>query len=113
MVGDNRTGMNRSGYQTLYYWVRLQGESNLTRLSCITYTAERSAFSPIEHTRSPLSNVPTGVTLPANLQAEDKSPKNQAHFCNEEWQLKEGQMLDTAAEELEKIILPYYVSEEK
>ena len=52
MAGDKRTGMNPSGYQTLHYWVRLQGESNLTRLSCITYTAERSAFSLIEHTHT-------------------------------------------------------------
>ena len=71
-------------------------------LPCITYPAGRSAFNPIEHAWSPLSNALTGVTLPAILPGKDKPPNERTYLYNKEWQLKEAQVLNTAADKLAK-----------
>ena len=87
--------MNPSGYQNLHHWGRLWRDSNLTRLSYITYPAEKSVFAPIENAWCPHSNALNGVTLPAILPGGDKPPNS-----NKERQLKEAQMLDTAANKI-------------
>ena len=96
VVGDNGPDMNPSGYINLLHWGRLWRNSNLTRLTCVTYPAGRSAFNPIEHAWSPLSNALTGVTLPVCLPGEDKPP-NKQNLAPDELKVKEALMLDEAA----------------
>ena len=100
IVRSNGPDIRRSGYQNFYYRGRLWRDFNLTRLSSITYPAERSAFNSIEHAWCPLSNALTGVTLPLILPGRDKPPHKQTYVCNKEWELKEEQTLDTAANKL-------------
>lgn len=66
IVGYDGLDINPSGYQNLNRRGKLWRDSHLTSLSCFTYPAGRSIFSPIEDAWSPLSNALTGVTLPAN-----------------------------------------------
>ena len=102
IVRNNGHDLRGSGYQNFYHRGRLWRDSNLTRLSSITYPAEKSAFNPIEHAWCPLSNPLTGVTLPVILPGQDKLPHKQTYVCNKEWELKEEQTLDTAANKLAK-----------
>ena len=93
--------MNPSGYINLIYWGRLWRDTDLTKLSCITYPAGRSAYNPIEHAWSPLSNALTGVILPATLDGEEKPP-NKQNISIEQRRIKEAEMLDNASQLLVK-----------
>ena len=98
VIGDNGPDMDPDGYVNLVYWGRLWRDTNLTRMVCVTYPAGQSAYNPIEHCWSPLSNALTGVTLPAVLPGEVKPPHKQSGLTADEKTQKEIKMLDKAAE---------------
>ena len=87
---------------TIFYLGRLWQDINLTRLTCVTYPAGRSAYNPIEHAWSPLSNQLTGVTLPAVLVGEEIPPCKQSSLTKEELNKKNLTMLDIATNTLVK-----------
>ena len=49
------------------------------RLTCVIYPAGYSAYNPIEHAWSPLSNELTLVVILAPLPAEDQSLNRKTH----------------------------------
>ena len=72
--------MNPTSYVNIFYLGRLWRDINLTKLTGIIYPAGRSAYNPIEHTWSPLSNRLTTVILPATLDGEDLPPCKQSSY---------------------------------
>ena len=99
-IGDNGPDMDPTNYINIFYWRRLWRDTNLTRLSCISYTSGHSPFNPIEHAWSPLSNKLTSVTLRATLLREDKPPHKQTDLTTDEISKKNKKMLENAADEL-------------
>ena len=100
IVGDNGPDMNPSGYINTFYFGRLWRDTGVTKLSCVTYPAGRSAFNPIEHAWSPLSNCLTSVKLAATLKDEDLPLCKQSGLTSEERSNKNAKMLDEAANQL-------------
>ena len=80
-IGDNGPDMDPASYLNFIYWGRLWRDTKLTRLTCVTYPAGQSAYNPIEHCWSPLSNALTGVSLPVVLPGEEKNPPNKQIHC--------------------------------
>ena len=100
IIGDNGPDMNPTSYVNIFYLGRLWRDINLTKLTAITYPAGRSAYNPIEHAWSPLSNRLTSVILPATLDGEDQPPCKQSGLTKEKLKEKSAKMLDIAAEQL-------------
>jgi len=100
VIGDNGPDMDPTNYMNIFFWGRLWRDTKLTRMSCISYPAGHSAFNPIEHAWSPLSNSLTSVTLPATLPGEDRPPNKQTELSPEEIETKNKTMLHGAAKEL-------------
>ena len=92
--------MNPTSYLNIFYFGRLWRDIGLTKLTTITYPAGRSAYNPIEHTWSPLSNKLTGVVIPAVLDGEDLPPNKQTGLSKEEINGKSAKMLDNASKTL-------------
>lgn len=99
MVGDNGPDMNPKNYMNIMYLGRIWRDLSLTRLSCVTYPAGRSAYNPIEHAWSPLSNALTAVTIPACLSEEDEPPCKQ-NLAQKDKDEKNRKMLEKAANTL-------------
>ena len=72
-----------------YSFFRLFKELNLDFLSVSTYVARYSAFNPIEHLWSSLSNRLSGVVLPSKLNNEDRPPCQQSGTSEENIKEKE------------------------
>ena len=100
VIGDNGRGMDQTNYINIFYWGKLWSDTNLTRLSCISYPASHPAFNPIEHARSPLSNKLTSVILSAALTGEDKPPHKQTGLTTDDISKKNKEMLGNAADEV-------------
>ena len=100
VIGDNGPDKDPTNYINIFYWGRLWRETNLTRLSCISYPSDHSAFNPIEHAWSPLSNKLTLFTLSATLLGEDKPPHKQTDLTTDEILKKNKEMLENAVYEL-------------
>ena len=62
VIGDNGPDTDPTNYRHIFYWGRLWRDTNLTRLSCISYPSGHSAFNSIENAWSPLSNKQTDMT---------------------------------------------------
>ena len=102
IVGDNGPDMNPTSYLNIFYFGRLWRDIGLTKLTTITYPAGRSAYNPIEHAWSPLSNKLTGVVIPAVLDGEDLPPNKQTGLSKEEINEKSAKMLDNASKTLKE-----------
>ena len=100
VIGDNGPDMDPTNYINIFYWGRLWRDTNVTRLSCISYPAGHSAFNPIGHAWSPLCNKFTSVTVSATLPGEDKPPHKEAGLTTDEISKKNKEMLENAADEL-------------
>lgn len=74
IVGDNGPDMSPANYMNIFYFGRLWQNIDLTKLRAITYPSGRTAYNPIEHVWSLLSNKLTVVTLPATLEGEKLPP---------------------------------------
>ena len=94
VIGDNGPDMDPASYLNFILWGRLWQHTNLTRLTCATYPAGQSAYNPIKHCWSPLSNALTGVSLPVALPGEKPPPNKHSGLTKEERSEKEKEMLD-------------------
>ena len=99
MVGDNGPDMCPKNYINIMYFGRIWRDLSLTRFSCVTYPAGRSAYNPIEHAWSPLSNALTAVTISACLPDEDQPPCKQ-NLSQSDKDEKTAKMLENAASTL-------------
>ena len=100
VIGDNGPDKDPTNYTNIFYWGRLWRDTNLTRLSCISYSLGHSTFNPIEHAWSPLSNKLTSFTLSATLPGEDKPPHKQTDLTTDETLKKNKEMRENAVDEL-------------
>ena len=82
------------------YFYRLFRKLNLDMLSVFSYAARYSAFNPVEHLWSPLSNHLSGVVFSARLEGESKAPSQQSGLSNDEIKEKEKAVFDKALQEL-------------
>lgn len=65
-----------------------------------THAARYSAYNPIEHVWSPLSNQLAGVVFSPKLDADRKTPIEQKDLSNEERIEKECAIFDKALSDL-------------
>ena len=100
IFGDNGPDMSPESYKKIFYFGRLWRDIDLTKLTAITYSSGRSAFNPIEHAWSPVSNKLTGVALPATLKGEELPLNKQSGLTKEEFERKSTEMLVNASEML-------------
>ena len=100
VIGDNGPDKDPTNYTNIFYWGRLWRDTNLTRLSCISYSSGYSTFNHIEHVWSPLSNNRTSFTLSATLPGEDKPPHKQTDLTTDEILKKNKEMRENAVDEL-------------
>ena len=93
IVGDNGPDMNPASYMNILYFGRIWRDLSLSRFTCVSF---RSAYNPIEHAWSLLSNCLTSVTIPACLPDEDIPPCKQ-NLSQELKNDKTAEMLENAA----------------
>ena len=98
-IVDNGPDMDPSNYVNEIYWGKHWRDSGADTIQCISYAAGQSAYNPIEHAWSRLSNCLTGVLLPVTLPDEELPPSKQ-NLSEEEREEKDAAMLDLAAERL-------------
>ena len=78
VLSDNGPDFNPSALINTIYCYRLFRHLRMDMLSVWTYAARYSAFNPIEHLWSPLSNVLAGVLLPSCVPNESLPPAKQS-----------------------------------
>ena len=84
---------------TLFYY-RLFKELNLDFLSVATYPSRYSAFNPIEHLWSPLSDMLAGAVFSPKLDGDTKPPCQPNQLSPDELREKEYAVFDNAISEL-------------
>ena len=65
-------------------------------LSVFSYAARYSAFNPVEHLWSPLSNHLSGVVFSPRIEGESKAPSQQSRLSSEKLKDKEKIVFDKA-----------------
>ena len=83
----------------ILFYYRLFKELNLDFLSVSTYAARYSAFHPIEHLWSPLSNMFAGVVFSPKLDGDSKPPCEQSKLSSDELRENEYVVFDNAISE--------------
>ena len=84
------------------FFFRLFKRFDLDLLSIFTYAARYSAFNPIEHLWSILSNKLSGVVFNSKVDGESKPPSQQSGLSNEQIQEKEKIVFDKVLIELQR-----------
>ena len=77
------------------FYYRQFKELNLDMLSVSTYAARYSAYNPIEHAWSPLSNLLAGVFFSSKMEGDSKPPCQQS-LTTEQIKEKEYCVFDKA-----------------
>ena len=100
VLSDNGPDFNPKSLLNIIFYYRLFRDKKLDFLSVLTYAARYSAYNPVEHVWSPLSNKLAGVILSSCLQGEDKPPAQQSKLSKEELDEKEQKLFDIAMSDL-------------
>ena len=85
VIGDNGPDTDPTNYRHIFYWGRLWRDTNLTRLSCISYPSGHSAFNSIENAWSPLSNKQTDMTTNEISKKKNEMLENAADELASHW----------------------------
>ena len=98
VLSDNGPDFYPSALINTIYYYQLFCHLQLDMLSVLTYAARYSAFNPIEHLRSPLSNALAGVIQPSCVPGESLPPAKQSTKTQtpEERRSKEKIVFDNA-----------------
>lgn len=99
IISDNGPDWTMHSLTNIYFMYRLWKLSKLDALVLNSYCPGQSAYNPIEHAWSPLSDALAGVILPPNIHGEEKAPCQQK-LSKEEKTQKEAVVFDTAMRRL-------------
>ena len=84
---------------SLFYY-RLFKELDYDIISVSTYAAKYSAYNPIEHAWSPLSNMLAGVIFSPKMEGDSKTPCEQSKLSKIQLQEKEFSVFNKVISEL-------------
>ena len=100
-LADGGPDFNPSHLANELFYYRLFKLLNADILAVMTYAARYSAFNPIEHLWSPLSNKLAGVIFSASSDGDLKAPAQQSGLSNDERKEKEKKVFDRAMLDIE------------
>ena len=100
LLSDGGPDFSPSSVLNHLFLFRLFKVLHLDMLSVSTYAARYSAFNPIEHLWSVMSNKLSGVVFSPTLEGESKPPLQQTNLLPPELVRKEKQVFDAAMNEL-------------
>ena len=100
ILSDGGPDYSPSNVVNSLFYFRLFQELNFDLLSVSTYAARYSAYNPIEHAWSPLSNLLAGVVFSPKLEGNSKPPCDQRNLSASEIKEKEYAVFDKAISDL-------------
>ena len=100
LLADGGPDFTPMSVVNMLFFYRLFKKLNLDFLSISTYAARYSAFNPIEHAWSPLSNKLAGVIFDPKLEFDAKSPCQQSDLSNYQLKEKEFAVFDQTLNDL-------------
>ena len=100
MLSDSGPDYSSSNVVNSLFYFRLFQELNFYLLSVSTYAARYSAYNPIEHAWSGLSNLLAGVVFSPKLEGDSKAPCDQRNLSANKIKEKEDAVFDKAISDL-------------
>ena len=100
ILADGGPDYTPAGVVNILFYYRLFKELNLDFLSVATYPSRYSAFNPIEHLWSPLSDMLAGAVFSPKLDGDTKPPCQPNQLSPDELREKEYAVFDNAISKL-------------
>ena len=100
LIVDSGPDWNVESLLNVFFYMKLWRDTGLDMLCATNFAARYSAYNPIEHLWSPLSNKLTSVQFNAVADGDSKPPCQTYGISEEERSKKEGEVFDRAIKEL-------------
>ena len=100
ILSDRGVDFSPKNIMNSLFYYRLFKELDYDMLSVSTYAARYSAYNPIKHASSPLSNMLAGVSFSSKMEGDSKPPCKQSKLPKIQLQEKEFSVFNKAIFEL-------------